>query len=100
MTRLEKRTSPHLFDHLAGSLVKLAPLDFRSQTSALVADTFRPGGCVQRVLHHLTKRQEVDLAWRRPSPRKPDSAAGLRFDKTQQLHSVVAQLDIGRDFWN
>ena len=73
---------------------------FRWQTDALVADTLRPGGCVQRVLHHLPKRQEVDLAWRRPAPGQPYTAAGLRLLKTQELHSVVTQLDIGRDFWN
>lgn len=75
-------------------------LDFRSQAGALVADTLRPDGCVQRVLHHLTERQEVDLAWRRPAPRKPDMAAGLRFDKTQEFHSIITQLGIGRYFWN
>jgi hypothetical protein len=54
-------------------------LDHRWQTDALVADTLRPGGCVQCVLHHLPERQEVDLAWRRPAPRQPYTAAGLRF---------------------
>src|SRR5207244_4491382 len=80
-----------------------APLDLRSlrsQSGALVADTLRAGRCVQRVLDHLTERQEVDLAWRRPAPGQPYTAAGLRFLKTQQLHPVVTQLDIGRDFRN
>jgi hypothetical protein len=58
-------------------------LDLRSQTGALVADTLRSGWYAQCVLHHLAKRQEVDLARRRPPPRQPDTAAGLRFDKTQ-----------------
>jgi hypothetical protein len=58
-------------------------LDLRSQTGTLVADPLRSGWYVQCVLHHLAKRQEVDLARRRPPPRQPDTAAGLRFDKTQ-----------------
>jgi hypothetical protein len=60
----------------------------------------RPGACAEGVLHRLTKRQEVDLSWRRPAPRQPDTAAGLRFGKAQELHPVVAQLNISRDFWN
>src|ERR1700741_432464 len=46
------------------------------------ADRCARGGyiaaCAEGVLHRLAKRPEVDLSWRRPAPREPYTAAGLR----------------------
>ncbi len=45
----------------------------------------------------LAERDEIRLARRGPPPRQPDGAARRRLGEAQQLHALVAHLDIDGD---
>ena len=55
---------------------------------------------LKRLEQNLTELKEIGLARRGFTERQasPMSPSRLRLDKTQELHALVAHLDIDRDF--
>jgi hypothetical protein len=53
---------------------------------------------LKRLEQNLTELKEIGLARRGRTPSQPNVTSRLRLDKTQELHALVAHLDIDRDF--